>query len=112
MKKLYGYKDESGEIYAADTNWSLDKVELVPNPTWERDDYTDESGGHWILTDRLAELFNDLCKRTGMKKSTLAILCGKSAVTFSRYCSGAVPVPPAIWRIVEIEARNMRGKVR
>jgi hypothetical protein len=110
MKKLYGYQDSDGDIYAADETWKLEKVELVPNPTWEVDDYTDDDGGHWIRADRLAFLFNDLCKRTGMKKSVLAILCGVTPQTFSRYCNGITPVPPAIWRIVDIEARNMRGK--
>ena len=109
MKRLYGIEDD-GEILSASENQTLGSVELVINPTWEVDDYTDTDGSHWIRVDRLAELFNDLCKRSGMKKSSLAILCGVTPQTFSRYCNGVTPVPPAIWRIVDIEARNMRGK--
>ena len=110
MKRIYGIIDGEGGISYATDQWSLEAVELVINPTCEQDDYTDEEGGHWIRVDRLAFLFNDLCKRSGMKKSSLAILCGVTPQTFSRYCNGITPVPPAIWRIVEIEARNMRGK--
>lgn len=110
MKKIYGIEEEDGEILSASENQTIGSVELVINPTWEVDDYTDDDGNHWIRVDRLAFLFNDLCKRTGMKKSTLAILCGVTPQTFSRYCNGITPVPPAIWKIVDIEARNMRGK--
>ena len=101
MKKLYGYTDSDGEIYAADTNWSLDKVELVPNPTWERDDYTDESGGHWIIATRLTFLFGELCDSTGMTRKALAAYCGKTPQTFCNYLNGKTPVPVSVWRLVE-----------
>lgn len=101
MKKLYGYQDSDGEIYAADDIWKVDKVELVPNPTWEQDDYTDDDGGHWIRADRLAFLFDELCRSTGMTKKALAAYCGVSPQTFNNYISGKHPVPIAIWRMVE-----------
>ena len=107
MKRLYGI-EEDGEILSASENQSLGSVELVPNPTWEMDDYTDDEGSHWIRVDRLAALFNDLCKSTGMTKKSLATLCGVTASTFSRYCNGDVPVPAAIWMVVDMEARDTR----
>lgn len=114
MRKIYGFVDSDGFIYAADDVWSLDKVELVPNPTWEQSDYTDPEGNNWIASDRLAELFNDLCKKSGMRKSALAALCGVSVSTFSRYCNGASPVPAAVWQVVDMEVSNsriMRGRI-
>lgn len=110
MKRLYGYTDTDGEIYAADETWTLDKVELVPNPTWEQSDFTDSEGGNWIRVERLAALFDDLCKSTGMTKKSLATLCGVTASTFSRYCSGDVPVPVSIWMVVQMEARETRRR--
>ena len=50
-----------------------------------------------MLEIYLAFLFDELCKSTGMKKSALAKICGKNAATFSRYCSGAPPVPQLAW---------------
>lgn len=101
MKRLYGYIDSDGEIYAADEICELDKLELVSNPTWEMDDYTDEQGNHWIRVDRLAALFDDLCKSTGMTKKALSAYCGVTPQSFNNYISGKHPVPIAIWRMVE-----------
>ena len=50
---------------------------------------------------RLAFLFNELCRSTGMKKSALAAACGRTNAMFSRYCSGIAPVPRLIWEKVE-----------
>lgn len=107
MKKIYGML-EDGEIISAETSQSLGSVELVPNFTWELSDYTDDDGNNWIRVDRLAALFDDLCKSTGMTKKSLATLCGVTASTFSRYCSGDVPVPVSIWMVVDMEARDTR----
>lgn len=101
MKKIYGFVDSDGFIYAADETWGLEKVELVPNPTWERDDYTAPDDSHWIRADRLAFLFDELCKSTGMTKKALAAYCGTTPQTFNNYISGKHPVPIAIWRMVE-----------
>lgn len=107
MKRLYGVCSEDGEVYAVyhseQEAGGLDTVELVPNPSWETDDWTDElTGAHWIKADRLAFLFGELVKKTGMKKKVLASLCGKSCETFSKYCSGIVPVPLLVWEEVEM----------
>lgn len=101
MKKLYGYQDSNGEIYAADDTWKVDKVELVPNPTWERDDYTGADDSHWIRADRLAFLFDELCRSTGMTKKSLADYCGITPVTLWNYRIGKTPVPISIWKMVE-----------
>ena len=114
MKKVYGFVDSDGFIYAADETWGLEKVELVPNYTWEQSDFTDPEGNNWIAVERLAALFDDLCKQTGMKKSALSSLCGVTASTFSRYCNGAIPVPASVWRVIEMEVRNskvLRGRI-
>jgi hypothetical protein len=115
MKRLFGIWDEDGSIYAVfptiEETGDYPYVELTLNFTDDIPDWTDlETGDTYITVGRLAKLFNDLCKRSGMKKSSLAILCGVTASTFSRYCSGITPVPLAIWRIVDIEARSFRGK--
>lgn len=101
MKKLYGICDGQGGISCTTDQWSIEAVELVPNPTWEQDDYTDEEGGHWIRADRLAFLFDELCKSTGMTQKALAEYCGKTPKTFSNYVTGKSPVPMAIWKLVE-----------
>lgn len=104
--KLYGIEDDSGDIYAACKSPKevpgLDTIELIENITWEPSDYTDpETGVNYIRASKLAELFTELCKSSGMKKKDLAKLCGKNAVTFSRYCSGQTPVPQLVWEKVE-----------
>ena len=105
MKKLYGIIETDGEIISVcppDDIGGRDAVEVVENPTWEVSDFTDRSTGtNYIRTDRLAFLFDELCAKTGMKKKALAERCGKSVVTFSRYCNGVIPVPPLVWEKVE-----------
>ena len=115
MKKLYGVCDQHGEVYAVysspDECAGLETVELVENPTWEKSDFTDIlTGENYIRTDRLASMFNELCKRSGMRKKALAERCGKTPVTFSRYCSGVTPVSELVWREVERISRNIKGK--
>ncbi|MBQ5757802.1 MAG: hypothetical protein IIV93_04725 [Clostridia bacterium] len=108
-KKLWGIRDDAGEIYAVYTDPSevsnLDPVLLVENPTWETSDWT-ENETNYIAVDRLAALFDHLCKSTGMKKKELARICGKSVYSFSKYCSGEVPVPALVWEKVEALRRN------
>lgn len=107
MKKIFGvFDEEDGVIYTVyqteEECGGLPHVELVPNPTWEQSDWTDnDTGEGYIAADRLAEAFNDLCRRTGMKKGALAKICGKTPATFSRYCSGVCPVPRLVWDKVE-----------
>lgn len=101
MKRLYGIADGKGGVAGITSAWSLESVELVPNPTWEQDDYTDDEGGHWIRADRLADLFNELCRSTGMKKKELAAYCGVTPRTFSNYIKGNSTVPISVWRMVE-----------
>ena len=101
MKRIYGIADGNGGVSGVTSEWSLEAVELVPNPTWEQDDYTAEDESHWIRADRLAFLFNELCHSTGMTKKALAAYCGVSPQSFSNYISGKHPVPIAIWRLVE-----------
>lgn len=113
MKKLYGVCDD-GEVYAVYSSPAecpgLETVELVENPTWRMSDWTDhKTGTNYIRADRLAFLFDDLCRRTGVQKKVLAKQCGKSAVTFSRYCSGETPVPELVWREVERINRNIKS---
>lgn len=109
--KLYGVADDAGEIYAAyrspEEVPGLETVLLVENFTWEESDWTDPvTQENYISAERLAELFNALCIKTGIKKKELAKICGKTAVTFSRYCSGETPVPRLIWdRVSTIELR-------
>lgn len=112
MKKLYGIMDDDGRIYAAyKTNElvsNLDPVLLVENPTWETSDWS-EDGTNYIICDRLADLFNDLCRSTGIKKKDLAKICGKSAVQFSKYCNGTSPVPKLVWdRVKEFEIKDLK----
>ena len=104
MKKLYGII-EDGEVLTAYTTLAelngRDYVELTENYTWEGSDYTDPvTGKNYITIDRLAAAFNELCASTGMKKKALAQICGKNVATFSRYCSGQVPVPLLVWNKV------------
>ena len=47
------------------------------------------------------EKFNELVKKTGMKKSELAKRCGVTPAHFSRYCTGKQPVPPLVYREIE-----------
>lgn len=100
MKRLYG-KFEDGEIISAENSQSLGSVELVPNYTWEQSDFTDPEGNNWIIADRLAQLFGELCDSTGMTRKALAAYCGKTSKTFSNYVTGKSPVPMAIWKLVE-----------
>ena len=113
--KLYGIEDETdGVIYAVynspDEVPGLDTVELVENPTWEPSDWTDKvTGTNYIRADKLADLFNDLCDQTGIKKKELAKICGKSAVQFSKYCTGAAPVPLLVWdKIKQFERKELK----
>lgn len=48
-----------------------------------------------------AAAFAELVARTGMKKGALAAACGKNPATFSRYLSGALPVPVLVREKVE-----------
>ena len=102
MSKIYGLIGDDGEIWTvynslAELN-GREYVELVENYTWEMSDYTDPvTGKNYITIARLAAAFNELCASTGMKKKALAQICGKNVATFSRYCSGAIPVPVLIW---------------
>lgn len=57
-----------------------------------------------------ATAFAELVARTGMKKGALAAACGKNPATFSRYLSGALPVPVLVREKVESflpEARSV-----
>lgn len=45
--------------------------------------------------------FNDLVKKTGMKKAALAARCGITPAQFSRYCTGKSPVPLLVLREIE-----------
>ena len=45
--------------------------------------------------------FNELVKKTGMKKSELAKRCGVTPEHFSRYCTGKAAVPQLVWKEVE-----------
>lgn len=49
----------------------------------------------------IAAKFDKLCKLTKMKKKDLADLCGKTAETFYRYCSGDRPIPPLVYEKIE-----------
>lgn len=101
MKRLYGISDGKGGVDGITSEWSLNTVELVPNPTWEQDDYTGADDSHWIRADRLAFLFDELCRSTGMTKKALSAYCGVTPQSFNNYISGKHPVPIAIWRMVE-----------
>ena len=61
-----------------------------------------------ITVDRTADVFDEMCTKTGLKKSAIAKMCGVTPNTISRYCSGASPIPEAIWRLVEIEAERRK----
>lgn len=105
MSKTYGLIGDDGEIWTVYHTLSelngREYVELVENYTWEVSDYTDPvTGKNYITIDRLAQAFDELCHATGMKKKALAQICGKNVATFSRYCSGQVPVPLLVWNKV------------
>ena len=105
MKILFGaVRIETREIYAIYPTEPIDIpfVRLVENYTMEDSDYTDTSTGiNYITTEHLGSAFNELCANTRIKKCELAKMCQKNAATFSRYCSGATPVPKLVWKEVE-----------
>lgn len=118
MKKVYGvYDEDDGVIYTVyqteEECGGLPHVELVEDYTWEVSDWSDSATGtNYIRADRLAFLFDELCKSTGMKKSALAKICGKTPVTFSRYCSGETPVPELVWREVDRIVRHVDKSIQ
>lgn len=62
------------------------------------------------LNQILGSRFSMLCKDTGIKKKELAQICGKTAVTFSRYCKGESPVPSLVWEKVENLKKAVKGE--
>lgn len=38
--------------------------------------------------------------RSGLKKAAIAVRCGVTPTTISRYCSGKSTIPPLVWREV------------
>ena len=113
--KLYGVEDDYGDIYAAYRSPAevpgLETVELVENITWAPSDFTDpETGNNYVRSENLADLFTKLCKISDMKKKDLAKLCGKNAVTFSRYCNGQSPVPQLVWENVDRIRKAVKGE--
>lgn len=112
--RIYGIEDELG-IYKlckspAEVPEGDSIVELVENLTWEQSDYTDsKTGKNYIRIERQSEAFDKLCKSTGIKKKDLAKICGKSAVSFTKYCSGLVPIPKLVWdKVKEFERKELR----
>lgn len=103
--RIYGIEDEFG-IYKlckslAEVPEGDKMVELVENLTWEASDYTDpDTGINYIRIKRQAQEFDKMCRSTGMKKKSLAEICAKSPMAFTKYCSGAVPVPRLVWEKV------------
>jgi hypothetical protein len=50
-----------------------------------------------------------MCSATGIKKKELAKICGKSAVQFSKYCTGAAPVPKLVWdKVKQFERKELK----
>lgn len=54
-----------------------------------------------INAKKLAVLFSQFIKATGLKKAAIAARCGVTPTTISRYCSGKSVIPPLVWREVE-----------
>ena len=113
--KLYGVYDDNGDIYAVyrspEEVPGLDTVVLVENMTWEMSDYTDpKTKTNYIKIERQAQIFDQMCKETGIKKKELAQICGKSAVQFSKYCNGYSPVPPLVWDKVKNLKKAVKGE--
>lgn len=109
MEKLYAKYNENFEVVETSKEETLEHNHmLVENPTWEMSDWS-EDGTNYIICERLAELFNDLCRSTGIKKKDLAKICGKSAVQFSKYCNGTSPVPKLVWdRVKDFEIKDLK----
>lgn len=109
MKKLYAKLNDRFEVVDTSKDETLEYNHLlVENHTWKPSDWT-ENGVNYIISDRLAELFNELCNSTGMKKKELAKICGKTPITFSKYCNGIIPVPKLILeKVKEFERKDMR----
>ncbi len=112
MKTLYGCADDTGEFYTAynspDEAPGLELITLYENPTWEPSDFTSSDGTNYIRADRLAYLFDELCKKTGMKKKAIAAICGKTPTHISRYCNGSAPIPVLVWQAVERLANSKK----
>lgn len=110
---IYGLEDpETGNITAVYNSLRLlpagldpfaPVIELVPNPTWELNDWNgkDNDGCGWIRKDRLRDLFNGNCDRTSLTRADLAKICGVTRGTMYKYCRGTLPVPEAVWQTVE-----------
>ena len=54
-----------------------------------------------ITVDRTAEVFCEMCKKSGLKKSEIAKICGISQTALNQYLTGAVAVPQEIWERVQ-----------
>lgn len=55
----------------------------------------------YITVDRTAEVFCEMCKKSGLKKSEIAKICGISQTALNQYLTGAVAVPQEIWERVQ-----------
>jgi hypothetical protein len=113
--KLYGIEDDNGDIYAVYMSpaevQGHKTVELVENITCEMSDYTDpKTRTNYIRIERQAQVFDQMCKETGIKKKELAQICGKSAVQFSKYCNGSSPIPPLVWDKVKSLKKAVKGE--
>ena len=114
MKKkpttLYALRDKRGVYITSESPYADDEEQVIlfPNPTWEQDDYTDSDGNHWIIADRLGELFTKLCE--GLPVSLIAATGHVSAKSLREMRSGLRPVPETLWKKVE-EIKVIDGKV-
>lgn len=55
----------------------------------------------YITVDRTAEVFCEMCKKSGLKKSEFAKICGISQTALNQYLTGAVAVPQEILERVQ-----------
>ena len=52
---------------------------------------------HNITVDRTTEVFCEMCKKSGLKKSEIAEICGISQADLNKYCSGLAEIPDNVF---------------
>lgn len=62
-----------------------------------------------ITVNRTAEVFCEMCQKTGLKKSEIAEICEISQTDLNKFCSGLAEIPDAVFEKMKREAEK-RGE--